>query len=170
MYSTSGCTDTKCLELQSGIEAALSIHMAMLSGANFVHDNGYTESGMTGDIYQTILDDEIIGMSRLIAGGLEVNEETMAVEQICNVGPGGHYLYEDHTMKWFRKHYQPTLMDRNSYEDWDAQGRTTMKDRVLKKGRDIMENYEGPSKRVPPEAKKDIEKILEEAEERVRSK
>ncbi|MFW5901726.1 MAG: trimethylamine methyltransferase family protein [Thermodesulfobacteriota bacterium] len=170
MYSTSGCTDTKCLELQSGMEAALSIHMAMLSGANFVHDNGYTESGMTGDIYQTILDDEIIGMSRLIAGGLEVNEETMAVEQICNVGPGGHYLYEDHTMKWFRKHYQPTLMDRNSYEDWDAQGRTTMKDRVLKKGRDIMENYEGPSKRVPPEAKKEIEKILAEAEERVRSK
>src|SRR6056297_3491674 len=169
MYSTAGCTDTKCLELQSGMEAALSIHMAMLSGANFVHDNGYTESGMTGDIHQTVLDDEIIGMSRLITGGLDVNEETMAVEQICNVGPGGHYLYEDHTMKWFRKHYQPTLMDRNSYEDWDAQGRTTMKDRVLKKTRDLMENYEGPSKRVPPEAKKDIDKILAEAEERVRS-
>ena len=50
MFSQSGCTDTKMLELQSGIEAALSIHAAMLSGANFVHDNGYTESGITGTV------------------------------------------------------------------------------------------------------------------------
>lgn len=169
MYSTSGCTDTKKMELQSGIEAAFSIHMAMLSGANFVHDNGYTESGITGDIFQTVMDDEIIGMSRLIAGGVEVNEETLAVEEICNVGPGGHYLYEDHTMKWFRNHWQPTLMDRNSYEDWDAQGRLTMKDRIVKKTRDIIANYEGPASRVPEEAKKDIRKILEKSEERVRS-
>jgi trimethylamine--corrinoid protein Co-methyltransferase len=116
------------------------------------------------------MDDEIIGMSRLICGGVEVNEETLAVDEICNVGPGGHYLYEDHTMKWFRKHWQPTLMDRNSYEDWDAQGRTTMKDRIVKKTRDIIANHEGPISRVPGEAKKDIQKILDEAEERVRSK
>ncbi|MCF8109909.1 MAG: trimethylamine methyltransferase family protein [Desulfobacteraceae bacterium] len=170
MYSTAGCTDTKKMELQSGIEAAFSIHMAMMSGANFVHDNGYTESGITGDVFQTVMDDEIIGMSRLICGGVEVNEETLAVDEICNVGPGGHYLYEDHTMKWFRKHWQPTLMDRNSYEDWDAQGRLTMKDRIIKKTRDIIENHEGPISKVPNEAKKDIEKILDEAEERVRSK
>jgi trimethylamine--corrinoid protein Co-methyltransferase len=73
-------------------------------------------------------------------------------------------------MKWFRKHWQPTLMDRNSYEDWDAQGRTTMKDRIVKKTRDIIANHEGPISRVPGEAKKDIQKILDEAEERVRSK
>ncbi len=169
MYSTSGCTDTKKMELQSGIEAAFSIHMAMLSGANFVHDNGYTESGITGDIFQTVMDDEIIGMSRLIGGGVEVNEETLAVEEICNVGPGGHYLYEDHTMKWFRHHWQPTLMDRNSYEDWDAQGRLTMKDRIVNKTRDIIENYEGPASRVPEEARKDLQKILDAAEDRVRS-
>lgn len=169
MYSTSGCTDTKMMELQSGIEAAFSIQMAMYSGANFVHDNGYTESGITGDVYQTVMDDEIIGMCRLIGGGVEVNAETLAVEQICNVGPGGHYLYEDHTMKHFRNHWVPTLMDRNSYEDWDAQGRTTMKDRIVKKGRDIIENYAGPSARVPGEAKAEIDKILAGAEERVRS-
>lgn len=169
MYSTSGCTDTKKMEVQSGIEAAFSIHMAMLSGANFVHDNGYTESGITGDIFQTVMDDEIIGMSRLICGGVEVNEETLAVEEICKVGPGGHYLYEDHTMKYFRKHWQPTLMDRNSYEDWDAQGRLTMKDRIVKKTRDIIENHEGPAAKVPAEAKAEIQKVLDGAEERVRS-
>ncbi len=169
MYSTSGCTDTKMLELQSGIEAAVSIHAAMMSGPNFVHDNGYTESGITGDIYQTVLDDEIIGMARVVAGGIEVNKETMATDVINSVGPGGHYLEEDHTMKWYKKHWRPTLLDRNSYEDWDVTGRSTMKDRVLEKTRDLIENFEGPSSRVPDDVKKDIQKVLDEAEERIRS-
>jgi trimethylamine--corrinoid protein Co-methyltransferase len=168
MYSTAGCTDTKKLELQSGIEAALSVHAAMLSGASFVHDCGYTESGMTGDIYQTVMDDELIGMARLIQGGIEVSEETLAVDVIDKVGPGGHYLYEDHTMKWFRHHWRPTLMDRASYEDWEAAGRKTMRDRIIEKTRDLIENYEGPSKRVPESAKREVAKILEEAEERTR--
>ena len=165
MFSTSGCTDTKAMDTQSAIEAAFSIHAAMLSGAEFVHDNGYTESGITGDIFQTVMDDEIIGMARCIQRGVEVTEETLAVDVINNVGPGGHYLYEDHTMKWFRDHWRPTLMDRNSYEDWDAKGRTTMKDRIIAKTRDIIDNYEGPIGKVPEDVKKDINKVLTEGDE-----
>jgi len=168
MFSQSGCTDTKTMEMQSGIEAALSIHAAMLSGATFVHDNGYTESGITGDIFQTVMDDEIIGMARIIQSGIEVTEESLAVDIINQVGPGGHYLAEDHTMDWFRKHWRPTLMDRSSYEDWESGGRTTMKDRIIAKTRDLIENYEGPASRVPAEARKQLGKILEEAEERVK--
>jgi len=170
MYSTGGCTDTKKMDIQSAFEASLSINAAMMSGANFVHDCGYTESGLTGDIFQTVMDDEIIGMARVVERGVEVSDETLAVEQIANVGPGGHYLYEDHTMKHFRNHWMPTLMDRNSYEDWEQQGKKTMKDRVLEKTRDLIENYEGPQKKVPEKANKEIEKILEEAEEREASR
>ncbi len=167
MFGTSGCTDTKVMEVQSGIEAALQIHTSMLTGANFVHDNGYTESGKTGDIFQTVMDDEIIGMARIIEQGIEISDETLALDQIHNVGPGGHYLYEDHTMKWFRKHWRPSLMDRQSYEDWAKSGEETMKDRVIKKTRDIIENYEGPISKVPKEVRKDIEKVIQDAEERV---
>ncbi len=169
MYSTSGCTDTKMLELQSGVEAALSINAAMMSGANFVHDNGYTESGITGDIYQTILDDELIGMARVVEAGIEIDTENLAVDTICAVGPGGHYLYEDHTMKWFRKHWRPTLMERRTWEDWEMEGKRTMKDRIIEKGRDLFENYEGPAKNVPEDVKKEIRKVLDDAEERVKS-
>lgn len=168
MFSTAGCTDTKTMELQSGVEAALSIHAAMVSGAEFVHDCGYTESGITGDIYQTIMDDEVIGMGRIVQGGLEINDDTLAVDTICNVGPGGHYLYEDHTMDHFREHWRPTLMDRESYEDWDKKGRKTMKDRIREKGRDIIDNYEGPMNNVPGKAREEIERILQKAEERAK--
>ncbi len=166
MYSTAGCTDTKKMDIQSAMEASLSINAAMMSGANFVHDCGYTESGMTGDIFQTVMDDEIIGMARIVEKGVEVNEETLAVDQIHNVGPGGHYLYEEHTMKYFREHWMPTLMDRNSYEDWQEQGSKTMKQRVIEKTRDLIENYEGPINKVPAKANEEIENILKEAEER----
>ena len=168
MYSTSGCTDTKKMDMQSAFEAALSINAAMMSGANFVHDNGYTEAGKTGDLFQAVLADEIIGMARVVERGIDISKESMAVDVINNVGPGGHYLYEDHTMKWFRNHWQPTLMDRNSYEDWEAQGRKTMKDRVIEKTRDIINNYEGPRSKVPGKADSEIDKILQESEARIK--
>ncbi|MFW6413726.1 MAG: trimethylamine methyltransferase family protein [Verrucomicrobiota bacterium] len=167
MFSTSGCTDTKSMDPQSAMEAAFSINAAMLTGPEFVHDNGYTESGITGDIFQTVLDDEILGMARTIQKGIDTSEEALAVDVINNVGSGGHYLYEDHTMDWYKEHWQPTLMDRNSYEDWDAAGRSTMKERVIKKTRDIIDNYEGPISKVPEEAKKDINKLLEGAEKTI---
>ncbi len=170
MFSQSGCTDTKAMDTQSAIEAAMSIHAAMLSGADFVHDNGYTESGKTGDIFQTVMDDEIIAMARRIEQGIEVNEETMAADIIKNVGPGGHYLYEDHTMKWFRKSFQPTLMERSSYEDWESNGAKTMKDRIIEKTRDLIKNHEGPRSKVPEKVDKEIEKILKEAEKRIADK
>ncbi len=168
MYSTSGCTDTKSMDLQSAYEAAFSINAAMMSGANFVHDNGYTESGKTGDIFQCVMDDELIDMARFMERGVEVSKETMAVDVIENVGPGGHYLYEDHTMKWFRNHWNPTLMDRNSYEDWEGQGSKTLKDRVIEKTRDIIKNHEGPIQKVSAKANEEIENILQESEERIK--
>jgi trimethylamine--corrinoid protein Co-methyltransferase len=167
MFSTSGCTDTKKLEAQSGLDATLSIHAAMLTGATFVHDNGYTESGKTGSIFQTVLADEVIGMARTIQKGIVVNDDTLAVEQIRNVGPGGHYLYEDHTLDHAREHWRPTMMDRNSYEDWETAGKPTMGDRIIEKTRNLIQNYEGPANRVPDEAKKEIDEILQEAEQRV---
>ncbi|EFI33315.1 trimethylamine methyltransferase [Desulfonatronospira thiodismutans ASO3-1] len=167
MFGTAGCTDTKVMEIQSGIEATLQIHTSMLTGANFVHDCGYTESGKTGDIFQTVMDDEIISMARIIEDGIEVNEETLSVDVINRVGSGGHYLYEDHTMKWFRKHWRPTLMDRQSYEDWVKNGSQTMQDRIIKKTRDILETHEGPISRVPRDVQKDVQKVVDEAVERV---
>ncbi len=167
MFGTAGCTDTKTMDIQSAIEAALSIHLSMLTGANFVHDCGYTESGKTGDIFQTVLDDELIGMSRIMENGLDVNDETLAVHQIRKVEPGGHHLDEKHTFEWFRTHWKPTLMDRGNYEEWQDKGCLTMKDRIVAKTRDIIENYEGPAPRVPRSAKAEIDRILQEAERRI---
>ena len=166
MFSTAGCTDTKILDPQGAIEAATSVHSAMLSGANFIHDVGYFESGMTGSVLQLVMADEQIGMSHVVARGIDINDETLAVEEICNAGPGGNYSDTDHTKKFAASLWQPTLMDRRSYEDWAAQGRKTMKDRIIEKTRDIIANFEGPISKVPEDTKKKIADILQAAETR----
>ena len=59
------------------------------------HDVGYTESAMTGSVFQLAAMDESIGYARRITRGIEVNEDTLAVDVIHNVGPNGHYLREN---------------------------------------------------------------------------
>jgi trimethylamine--corrinoid protein Co-methyltransferase len=49
-----------------------------------------------------------------------VNEETLALETIANVGPGGHYLAQKHTRKHMRELFMPTLMDRRPYSEWET--------------------------------------------------
>ena len=138
----------------------------MLSGANFIHDVGYFESGMTGSVLQLVMADEQIGMSHVVAKGIEVNEETVCVNEICEAGPGGAYFETAHSKKYVPSLWEPTLMDRQSYEEWAAQGKKTMKDRVIEKTRDIIANFEGPISKVPEEAKQKIAEILSAAEER----
>jgi len=169
IWSTAGCTDAKGLEPQAAVEAALSIHSAMLSGANLVHDVGYTESGMTGSLFQLVMSDEIIGMSRQISRGIEVNEETLAVDVIDRVSPGGNFLSDDHTMKHFkREHWQPTLIDRWNYETWVTRGTKTMADRVKERTREILSTHKAPQ--VSEDVKKKIAATLSAAEEREKKK
>jgi trimethylamine--corrinoid protein Co-methyltransferase len=110
--------------------------------------------------------DEQIGMSHVVARGIDINDETLAVAEICNAGPGGNYSDTDHTKKFGASLWQPTLMDRQSYEDWATQGRKTMKDRIIEKTRDIIANFEGPISKVPEDTKKKIADILQAAEAR----
>jgi trimethylamine--corrinoid protein Co-methyltransferase len=166
MFSTAGCTDTKVFDTQGAIEAATSIHSAALSGANFIHDVGYFESGITGSALQLVLGDELIGMSHVVARGVEIDAEALAVEEICQAGPGGAYADRSHTRKYADKLWQPTLMDRQSFEDWDRQGRQWMQERVVKKVQEIDKNYAGPVSKVPQETQEAIAAILAAAEER----
>ena len=93
--------------------------MAGLSGANLVHDVGFIEGAMTGSLQMLVMSDEIIGMVRRLQRGVRVDEETLAVDVIDAVGPGGHFLSQAHTLRHFRDEFWfPTLMDRKQYENW----------------------------------------------------
>lgn len=167
LWQTGGCTDSKTLDEQAAIEGSLSVFFSALTGGDLCHDVGYTESGLTGSIFQTVMMDEAIGYSRRITRGIEVNEETLAVDVIHNVGPDGHYLREPHTRRHFKDEFwYPNMTDRRNYEEWDMMGRSTMRDRVIARTHEILETHE-PSA-IKPETEQLIREVLEAAEERVK--
>lgn len=146
MFSTAGCTDSKCLDQQAAIEATLSVVLAMFSGASFVHDVGYTESGITGSLLQLMMCDEIIGMARYVARGIRVDETTLAVDAIAEAADTGDFLALDHTAKHFRDQFWfPRLMDRLRYGEWDQAGRKTMGDRANERLRCLLDEHRAPA-------------------------
>jgi trimethylamine--corrinoid protein Co-methyltransferase len=142
VFSTAGCSDAKELDQQAGLEAGLSILMAALSGASLIHDVGYLESGLLGSLDMLVLSDEAISMSKRIMQGIPVNGESLAVDVISRVGPGGHFLQDKHTMAHFKKEiWVPTLLDRRNLGEWEEAGRKTLGDRIKEKVRRILETH-----------------------------
>lgn len=165
MFGTAGCTDSKLVDEQAQIEDALSILMTAQSGANLNHDVGYIEHGNCGSLENLVINNDLIGYARRIVQGIEVNEETLAVDVIDKVGPGGHFLGEDHTMKHFKKEtYYPDLFKRQFYENWEKEGKKTLFDRANEKVLDILENYQ------PEPLPKDVQKKLQDIVDRAESK
>lgn len=142
VFSTAGCSDSKLVDEQAVAEGAFSLLMAALSGANIIHDVGYLESGLTGSpVYLTICD-ELIAYTKRVLGNFSVTPETMALDLIHQVGPGRHFIAEDHTLDNFRKEtWYPDLFDRNNYDKWEKQGKKTLHQRATEKAKKLLENH-----------------------------
>ena len=135
IFGTAGATDSKVIDAQAGAEWALSLLTNALAGTNLIHDIGYIESGLTGSLESLVICDEIIGMVKKNISGIEINEETLALDMIKNVGPGGNFMGEDHTIKNFKKSiWYPSIFSRNRYENWQNEG---LKD-ILQKASDCL--------------------------------
>jgi len=123
-YATGGMSDSKIPDVQSGYERSLNLLPAALAGANFIHDAaGLIEFALTASYEQYVIDNEIIGMVERALRGIEVNEDTLALEVIDKVGPGGNFLAEPHTVAHMRSEFFfPKLSDRSRREKWLAEG------------------------------------------------
>lgn len=142
MFSTAGCSDAKILDEQAAIESTMSIVVAAFSGANLIHDVGYLEAGLAGSYDMLVMSDETIGMAKRILRGVTVDEETLALDVIHRVGPGGDFLADDHTLKHFKEEFWfPSLIDRKRRDEWEAGGNMDHAQRVRKKVIDLIENY-----------------------------
>lgn len=168
MFGTAGCTDSCSCDEQAGIEAALSIAMTAMSGPNLNHDVGYVEYGSTASLELLTISDDIIGMARRLVRGIRVDDETLAIDLIDKVGPGGHFLAEDHTLKHFKTEtWYPKLINRQRYEMWQAAGSKTLTEMANEKVKDIILNYEPDP--LPKDIQQKIRAIVERAESKLNS-
>jgi trimethylamine--corrinoid protein Co-methyltransferase len=130
MFAIGGCSDSKCVDQQAGIEAALTLMVTALSGGHIVHDLGYLESGLCYSLAQLVICDEVLDWLDHCLRGVEVNEETLAVDLIDEKGPDGQFLDCEHTLRHFSERFYPELFDRHNYDDWMTRGGKTLTERA----------------------------------------
>lgn len=124
-YNSSGLSDAKVPDAQAGFEKALTTVLAAMGGSNYIHHAaGMLESMLTIAHEQFVIDDEIIGNTCRVLGGMDVDAEHLALEVIHAVGPGGNFMTSPHTMAHIRSEYYRSngVADRKSRDKWEAEG------------------------------------------------
>jgi trimethylamine--corrinoid protein Co-methyltransferase len=160
-WGYAGCSDAKVMDEQAAAEAMLSVLMAKLTGANLIHDVGYMESGLTTSFEMIVLTDELIGMVDGLINGVEVSDETLMLDELHEVGPGGHFLNTEATMARFRDFWYPDLLSREIRETWQERGATTLGERLAEKVKTIIEEHRPQP--LTDDKKQKIQKILQQA-------
>jgi trimethylamine--corrinoid protein Co-methyltransferase len=142
-YATGGMTDSKVLDAQSGYESALTSLLCALAGANFIHDAaGLMEFALTACYEKFVIDNDILGMVMRAVEGIKVDDDSLAFDLIKEVGPGGNFVTAKHTRDFMRsEHYQPSVSDRYSREEWAAKGSKTTWERAAERVKDILANH-----------------------------
>ena len=140
-WGYAGCSDAKVVDEQAAAEAMLSVLMTKLSGANLIHDVGYVESGLTTSFEMIVLTDELVALADNLMKGIEIDDETLMLDEIHKVGPGGHFMDTDQTLKRFRDFWYPGLMDRGRREQWLERGATTLGQRLNARVREIVKDH-----------------------------
>jgi len=162
-WGYAGCSDAKVMDEQAAVEATLSVIMAKLSGGNLIHDVGYMESGLTTSFEMIVLTAELVAMADHVMKGIEVNDDTLMVEELDRVGPGGHFLDTKETLKRFRDFWFPGLLDRKTRLPWLEAGGTTLGQRLTARVLEIIKEHR--PKPLDPDKKQKIQEILAQAAE-----
>jgi trimethylamine--corrinoid protein Co-methyltransferase len=140
-------SSSKLPDAQAGYESVMVMLPTVLAGANFVlHAAGWLENGLVAGYEKFVLDCELLGMFNTWAKGFDLTEDSLALEAIRDVQPGGHHLGTEHTLRHFRTaFYRAELFDYSSAEVWQDRGSQDAYARANRKVRELLARYEAPS-------------------------
>ncbi len=155
-FGTAGCSDAKFPDAQAAAEAAFSCLSSALTGANLVHDSGWLDHGSVASPAYMVLVNEVLDMVNQYVRGCPVTDETLALDLIDRVGPGGHYLQEEHTLKHFREVWYSDLFDRTIHAQWLDKGARRFEERLRDKTAEVMEHE---PETLPSEVVKELDRM-----------
>ena len=155
--------DSKKLDAQSGHEFTLTAIIPALAGANLIYGVGMLDSALTWDYASAYLQNEFIDMVLKVVNGIQITEETLAMDVIRDVGPAGEFITHEHTYNNFKKLSSPKMMNRDNRENWEAAGSPDIAEIAFDKSKDILENYK-PEPR-SEKVQKELDSIYAEYEQ-----
>jgi trimethylamine--corrinoid protein Co-methyltransferase len=132
-FAYAGVSVAKLFDEQAAAEAALTTVVGALSRATLLHDVGYLEDGMQSSYESIVLGDELVGWAKAFMRDVSIDSESMALDEINEVGPGGSHLARRLTRRNYRGFWQPTMFDYFRFDHWHAEGGLTLGDRVKEK-------------------------------------
>ncbi len=163
--AAAGGTDSKLMDLQAGMEREQSMTLAAMGGVNYITCVGTLESTSLGAHEMVVIDNEIIGRVERIIRGIDVNDNSLAMETIKHVGPDGNYLMEAHTQKNFRtEHFIPRISDRDQLETWDQGGRKSMVDHAATEVEKILEKHQ--PREIDPKLSEELDRFVKSVSKR----
>ena len=163
---TGGGTESKISDIQAGFEKAMTLMMAALAGINFIYNAaGTLESTLTASYEQAVIDNEICGMVSRALRGVEISDETLAIDVIEDVGPGGQYLDQRHTLEYLkREHYLPKIINRERMERWERAGSKDLREVAREEAKRILKEHRPEP--LDRGVEEDLKKIVKEVEKR----
>ena len=134
-----GLSNAKVNDAQSGFETGMSGVAALLSGNHLFNMAGLLDALMSFDFAKAVIDDEIVAMLRRLQRGLELSEESFALDVIREVGPGGMFADHLHTLERMRTTgFLPEIADRDPRQGWIEKGGLDAQGRAMLRVRDIL--------------------------------
>jgi trimethylamine--corrinoid protein Co-methyltransferase len=145
-WGYAGTSDSHVVDAQAGMEAGEITLLSMLAGSNLNHDIGYLAFGLSCSLEMIVITDEYLAMNRRLLAGITVDRESMALDTIDGVGPGGHFMNAKHTLKNARSaQWRPTILNRSGIERWQKAGAPDLRGAARDKALKILSEYEIPA-------------------------
>jgi trimethylamine--corrinoid protein Co-methyltransferase len=148
---------------QAGIENSLSTFMASVSMSDMLLGAGLLHGSRIFSYEQLMMDCEIFDIIHMVMQGIEVNAETLALDTVHAVGPGGNFLSQKHTRKHMNELWLPKYFDRRTYEEW-AQKKDDGRDWAREKARHILETHQPEP--LDPKIVQEFERIIADVEKK----
>jgi trimethylamine--corrinoid protein Co-methyltransferase len=163
---TGSGTESKIPDIQAGFEKAMTLMMAALAGINFIFNAaGTLESTLTASFEQAVIDNEICGMMSRALRGIAISDETLAIDVIESVGPGGQFLDQRQTLEHLKKeHYIPTIVNRQKREKWERTGSKDLREVAREEAKRILKEHQPDP--LEQDVEQELKKIVNEVEKR----
>jgi len=130
VYINVGLTDSKCVDAQAGMEVGITLACGALAGADIFGHMGICGVDQASSLDILVMQHEVMGFVERLMRRFEVNDETLALDVIAEVGAGGTFMDHEHTARHFREEiWYPKLLDRQFYDAWAEGGKETLAER-----------------------------------------
>ena len=146
---------------QAGVDNSLSTFMACAAMSDMLLGVGFLHGSRIWSFAQMLMDCEIFDIVHKMMQGLPVDDETLALETIAAVGPGGNFLAQKHTRAHMREVFLPQFMDRRPYNEWEQKG-DGAQDWALEKARQILASHRPEP--LEPRLSAELERIIASVE------